>query len=128
MRTYVLHVTWLVLMCVFAGFQWNLHGRQVTVLLTLLTVPLVLFYTIKVHKLCRAISLASHTVGWVPVLVTTIVLSPFEAGLILPAKNLIAANKLLRNYEREADTRGSVGHLVGHASKTKALPIDSNLG
>ncbi|MEO8810843.1 MAG: hypothetical protein ABI386_11415 [Rhodanobacter sp.] len=47
----------------FAVFQWNLQGLQVIVLLTLLAVPPVLFYTVKVHKLCRAIDPASHAVG-----------------------------------------------------------------
>ena len=125
-RTYALHVTWFVLMCVFAGFQWSVHGRQATVLLTLLTVPPVLFYTVRVHKLCRAINPASHTVGWIPVLVITIVLSPFESGLILPAKNLIAANKLLRIYGRDAQPNGSVEVSDGYASQTTALPHDAD--
>ncbi len=127
-RTYILHVTWFVSMCVFAGFQWSLHGRQATVLLTLLTVPPVLFYTVKVHKLCRAINPASHTVGWVPVLVTTLVLSPFESGLILPAKNLIAANKLLRDHQRHAETLSSVDYRAGSVTRTTTLPHDSSMG
>ncbi len=106
-------------MCVFAGFQWSLHGRQATVLLTLLTVPPVLWYTVKAHQLCRAIDPASHTVGWVPVLITTFVLSPFESGLILPAKNLLAANKLLRTCQREAKAGSPV---AGRPTKARQAP------
>ena len=69
---------------------------EASVLLTLITVPAALFYTVRVHKLCRAIDPSAHTVGLVPVLVITFVLSPFESGLILPAKNLFAANRILR--------------------------------
>jgi hypothetical protein len=51
-----------------------------------------------VHKLCRRIDPAAPTVGWVPVLITTFVLSPFESGLILPAKNLLAARRILHAH------------------------------
>lgn len=95
-RAYALHVFWLVAMCVTAGMQWRKGGVEASVLLTLLTVPPVLFYTVRVHKLCRSIDPAAPTVGWVPVLVTTFVLSPFESGLIFPAKNLLAARRILR--------------------------------
>lgn len=98
MRAYVLHVFWLAAMCVTAGMHWHKDGVEASVLLTLITVPPVLFYTVRVHKLCRGIDPAAPTVGWVPVLITTFVLSPFEAGLILPAKNLLAARRILRAY------------------------------
>jgi hypothetical protein len=86
------------MMCTLVGFQWSQQGLRASVLFTLVTVSLVLFYTVRVHKLCRSIDPAAHTVGWVPVLVTTFVLSPFESGLILPAKNLLAANRILRAH------------------------------
>ena len=127
-RTYALHVTWFVLMCAFAGFQWNLHGRQATILLTLLTVPPVLYYTLKVHKLCRAINPASHTVGWASVLIITIALSPFESGLILPAKNLMAANRVLRMHQRDAQAALPIERRPGSACPTKALPSRSSQG
>ncbi len=92
----MLHVAWFTAMCCFVSFQWGQHGLKASVLLTLLTVPPVLFYTVRVHNLCRAIDPKARTVGLVPVVITTIILSPFESGLILPAKNLIAANRLLR--------------------------------
>lgn len=95
-RAYVVHVAWFATMLAFVSFQWAQRGLKASVLLTLLTVPPVLVYTVKVHHLCRAIDPKARTVGWVPVLVTTIALSPFESGLILPAKNLLAANRILK--------------------------------
>lgn len=85
-------------MCTLAGLQWHQYGIEASVLLTLITVPPVLFHTVRVHHLCRRIDPAAPTVGWVPVLITTIALSPFEAGLVLPAKNLLAASRLLRAH------------------------------
>src|SRR5690606_21043423 len=98
-RTYVLHVVWFVAMCCFVAFRWDLHGLKTSVFLTLITVPPVLFYTVRVHRLCRAIDPKARTVGLIPVIVTTIILSPFESGLVLPAKNLLVANRLLRVQE-----------------------------
>ena len=98
-RTYVLHVVWFATMCLLVGLRWGQHGLKASVLLTLVTVPPVLFYTVVVHKLCRAIDSTARTVGLVPVLVVTLVLSPFESGLILPARNLIAANRILRAHQ-----------------------------
>lgn len=107
-RTYALHVSWLATMCVLIGTHWNPLGLKASVVLTLVTVPPVLFYTVSVHRLCKAIDPMAHTVGLVPVLVTTLVFSPFESGLILPAKNLIAANRILRAHQREYEgARGS---------------------
>jgi len=103
-RAYVLHVVWFAIMCTVAALRMHRNGVEASVLLTLITVPPVLFYTVRVHHLCRRIDPASPTVGWVPVLITTFVLSPFESGLILPAKNLLAANRLLRVHRRIADT------------------------
>ena len=118
-RTYVLHVVWFVTMCAFAGLQWNQHGLKATVLLTLVTVPPVLFYTIRVHKLCRAIDPRARTVGLVPVVITTIVLSPFESGLVLPAKNLLAANRILRPVP--AETLPNVAEGPNNSFKPKPL-------
>ena len=98
-RAYVVHVAWFAIMLAFVSLQWAQQGLKASVLLTLLTVPPVLVYTVKVHHLCRAIDPKARTVGWVPVLVTTIALSPFESGLILPAKNLLAANRILKAHD-----------------------------
>ena len=98
-RAYVVHVAWFAIMLAFVSLQWAQQGLKASVLLTLLTVPPVLVYTVKVHHLCRAIDPKARTVGWVPVLVPTIALSPFESGLILPAKNLLAANRILKAHD-----------------------------
>jgi hypothetical protein len=95
-RTYVLHVAWFAVMCTATAMQWRHDGLKATVLLTLITVPPVLFYTVRAHRLCRALDPRARTVGLVPVLVTTVILSPFESGLVLPLKNLLVANRLLR--------------------------------
>lgn len=95
-RTYVLHVVWFAAMCAFTAMQWNHDGLKFTVLLTLVTVPPVLLYTVRAHRLCRALDPKARTVGLVPVLVTTFILSPFESGLVLPIKNLLEVNRLLR--------------------------------
>lgn len=76
--------------------QWDRQGLRATVLPTLLTVPPVLFPTVRVHRLGRAIDPTAPTVGLVPVLVTAVLLSPFEAALVLPAKDLWVAHRLLR--------------------------------
>jgi len=102
-RAYVLHVVWFAIMCTVAALRMHRNGVEASVLLTLVTVPPVLLYTVRVHHLCRRIDPASPTVGWVPVLITTFVLSPFESGLILPAKNLLAANRLLRKQAATGD-------------------------
>ena len=98
-RTYLLHVAWFAVMCAMVGLRWSPHGLKVSVLLTLVTVPPVLFYTVRVHRLCRRIDPTARTVGLVPVVVTTVVLSPFESGLILPAKNLFVAIRVLRTFK-----------------------------
>ena len=98
-RAYVVHVAWFVTMLAFVSLQWAQRGLKASVLLTLVTVPPVLIYTVRVHHLCRAIDPKARTVGWVPVLVTTIALSPFESGLILPAKNLLVANRILKAHK-----------------------------
>ena len=98
-RAYVVHVVWFATMLAFVSLQWAERGLKASVLLTLLTVPPVLVYTVRVHHLCRAIDPKARTVGWVPVLVTTLALSPFESGLILPAKNLLAANRILQAHK-----------------------------
>ena len=95
-KAYALHVVWFAFMCAFVGWRWSEHGLKASVLLTLLTVPPVLYYTVKTHTLCRAIDPTARTVGLVPVIVTTFILSPFESGLILPLKNLLAANNLIK--------------------------------
>jgi hypothetical protein len=114
-RTYVLHVVWFAVMCTFTALQWRQDGLKASVLLTLLTVPPVLFYTVRAHRLCRALDPRARTVGLVPVLVTTVILSPFESGLVLPLKNLLVANRILR----EASTGVDVASEAAPARSTR---------
>lgn len=120
-RAYVFHVVWFVAMCAFAGLQWNERGLRWSVLLALITVPPVLVYTVRVHKLCRAIDPYSRTVGWIPVLITTFVLSPFESGLVLPARNLLAANRLLREASALSAAQAIAEDGIDHSSKPTSL-------
>ena len=104
-------------MCTVAGLQWHHGGIEASVLLTLLTVPPVLFYTVRVHNICRSIDPAAPTVGWVPVLVTTFVLSPFESGLILPAKNLFTASRILRAHQASVTKLPAIEAEPNHSPK-----------
>lgn len=104
-RTYVLHVSWFTIMCTATALQWRQDGLKTTVLLTLVTVPPVLVHTVRTHRLCRALDPRARTVGLVPVLITTVILSPFESGLVLPLKNLLVASRLLREARRAAPAR-----------------------
>jgi len=112
-RTYALHVIWFAIMCTFTAMQWRHDGLKFSVFLTLLTVPPVLFYTVRAHRLCRALDPRARTVGLVPVLVTTIILSPFESGLVLPLKNLLVANRLLR------EARAATGERIEAVSQSR---------
>jgi len=118
-RTYLLHVAWFAIMCAFTVMQWRHDGLKASVLLTLLTVPPVLFYTVRAHRLCRALDPRARTVGLVPVLVTTVILSPFESGLLLPLKNLLVANRLLREARSAAGNRKPT---IDNATQAQASP------
>jgi len=120
-KAYALHVTWFALMCAFVGWRWSEDGLRASVLLTLVTVPPVLYYTVKTHTLCRSIDPTARTVGLIPVMVTTFVLSPFESGLILPLKNLLAANKLLKNHAGAAAPLGAAAS--GHSKSSESEPL-----
>ena len=121
-RAYLLHVAWFAVMCAMVGLRWSPHGLKVSVLLTLVTVPPVLFYTVRVHRLCRRIDPTARTVGLVPVLVTTVVLSPFESGLILPAKNLFAANRVLRTCQASQVAAKAASSLESQAQPIRDSP------
>lgn len=132
-RAYALHAAWFAIMCVLVGLHWRQDGLKLSVLLALVTVPPVLFYTVRVHTLCRAIDPAARTVGWVPVLLTTLVLSPFESGLVLPARNLVVAHRLLRTYGSRGplrhfgvglrDCRGGTRNATGTADAMTVEPL-----
>ena len=112
-----MHVAWFATMCIFVWLQLSHGGVAASVLLTLLTVPPVLFYTVRVHKICRRIDPSASTVGWVPVLITTLVLSPFESGLILPAKNLLVGSRMLRAHQASGAALPAIDDGSVHASE-----------
>jgi hypothetical protein len=97
-RSYLLHVSWFTAMCVYSVSEFQEKGLQASALLTLVTVPQVLFHAAKTHKICRAVDPRSRTFGWIPIILMTIALTPFESGLILPFHNLMAANRILKKH------------------------------
>ena len=81
------------------------HSSRATVAtciwLALTTVPPVIAYATAVHKTCRRIDPLSATIGLIPMLLMTVFLSPFESGLIVPAKNLWISGKLLKRLQSD---------------------------
>ena len=104
LKVYVFHVGWFTSTCASAATDATQLALPALLLLTLITVPPVLFYTVSVHRACRAIDPSAHSVGIVPVILFTIFLTPFESGLVLPVKNLWVSRCILRAWER-AQTR-----------------------
>lgn len=98
-RAYLLHAFWFATMCAAAWMHRDGNGLKIAVLLALLTVPPVLWHATRVHRLCRAIDSRAGTIGPVPMLVISVVFTPFEAGMVLPAKNWIAARRVPRGLQ-----------------------------
>lgn len=111
LKAYLFHVGWLFSTCAFAAADSLQVGLATSLLLTLITVPPVLLYTVSVHKTCRAIDPSSRTAGWVPIMLFTVFLTPFESGLILPAKNLWISRKILRIWD-QASLKGAQQELL----------------
>lgn len=102
LKAYLVHVGWFASTCAFAAADGSQAGISLSLWLTLLTVPPVLFYTDAVHKACRAIDPVSKTMGWRSILVFTVLLTPLESGLVLPARNLLASRRILRAWDQAA--------------------------
>lgn len=100
LKAYVIHVGWFASTCAFAATDTVQIGLATSLWLALLTMPPVILYTISVHKACRAIDPSAKTAGWVHVIFFTIVLTPLEAGLVLPAKNLLVSPRILRACDK----------------------------
>jgi hypothetical protein len=107
LKAYFIHVGWLASTCAFAATDGADLSITATLWMVLITVPPVLLYAVSVHKACRAIDPKAPTFGWLPILAATVLLTPFESALVLPARNLIVARRLLRNWDaavaRKAD-------------------------
>lgn len=100
LKAYVIHVGWFTSTCAFAATDGTHIAIATSLWLALVTVPPVLIYTVLVHKACRAIDPAARSVGLMPVILTSIFLTPFESGLVLPAKNLWVSRCILRAWDK----------------------------
>lgn len=100
LKAYIIHVGWFTSTCAFAATDGTQIAVTTSLWLTLLTVPPVLVYTVLVHKACRAVDPGAKSVGLVPVIVATVLLTPFESGLVLPARNLWVSRCILRKWGR----------------------------
>lgn len=102
LRAYFIHVGWLVSTCAFAATDSIDATITTSLLLTLITVPPVLIYAVSVHKACRAIDAQSRTFGWVPMILATLFLTPFESALVLPARNLWIARTIIKSWDDDS--------------------------
>lgn len=99
LKAYIFHLAWFSSTCAFALTDGTTISFTTSFWIALLSVPPVLLYTVSVHKACRAIDPNSTSVGWKPVIIATLLLTPFESGLILPARNLWVSRRILRTWD-----------------------------
>jgi hypothetical protein len=95
LKAYILHVGFFFSTCACAATDVVQLGATTAMLITLITIPPVLLYTVLVHKACRAIDPKARTAGVVQIIFFTIFLTPLESGLVLPARNLWISRKIL---------------------------------
>lgn len=107
LKAYLVHVGWLTSTCAFAATGAAQIGLTTSLWLTLVTVPPVLVYTASVHKACRAIDPKARTAGWMLIILFTLFLTPFESGLILPAKNLLVSRRMLQAWDKASATHSN---------------------
>lgn len=96
LQSYVIHVAWFTAMIVTAVTQGSKTTVATAILLALITVPPVIGYATAVHRTCRSIDPRAKTIGLVPMLIMTVLFTPFESGLVAPARNLWVSGNLLR--------------------------------
>ncbi len=96
LQSYVVHVAWFTAMIATAVTQASKSTIAAAIMLALVTVPPVIAYATAVHRTCRSIDPRAKTIGLVPMLIMTVLFTPFESGLVVPAKNLWVSGKLLR--------------------------------
>ncbi|GAB1408500.1 hypothetical protein MASR1M8_24190 [Thermomonas brevis] len=101
-RSYLLHIAWFAAMVASALWSRTDNALKVSALLALLTVPPVIWCAWRVHLAARRIDPSARTLGLGPMLLMTVLLTPFESGLIVPAKNLHASAKVLRQARSPA--------------------------
>ena len=105
-RSYVLHVVWFVAMVASALWLRTDVSLRISALLALLTVPPVIWFAWQVHRAARRIDPAASTLGLGPMLLMTVLLTPFESGLIAPARNLYVSARVLRQARAGAGQSG----------------------
>lgn len=99
LQAYLIHVGWLTSTCAFAATDVTDFAITTSLWLVLITAPPVLVYTVAVHNACRAIDPRCRTVGLGQVIVATLLFTPFESALLLPAKNLWVSRRILRAWD-----------------------------
>ena len=102
LQSYVVHVAWFIAMIVTALTQASTRTIAAAILLALITVPPVIAYATAVHRTCRAIDPRAKTIGLVPMLIMTVLFTPFESGLVVPAKSLLVSGRLLKQARLDA--------------------------
>ena len=97
LRAYVLHVGCFLSTCAFAAAHPVQSLVDSSLWIVLLTIPPVLLYTALVDRSCRRVDPSAATVGWVKIAAFTLFLTPIESSLVLPARNLWVATRILRS-------------------------------
>ena len=99
LKAYIVHVGCFMSTCAFAATN-SVHASVVSSLwVVLVTIPPVLLYTALVDRSCRRIDPAAATVGWLKIVLFTVILTPLESSLILPVRNLWVSGRLLRSCQ-----------------------------
>ena len=107
LKAYVVHVGLFTSTCAFAATD-AVHVTVATSLwLTLVTIPPLLLYTVLVDRSCRAIDPNARTAGLVKVILFTLFLTPYESSLVLPAKNLWVARRIIRAWDKALTIRST---------------------
>lgn len=97
LRAYVVHVGSFTSTCAFAA-TGSVHATIAGSLwMVLVTIPPVLIYTALVDRSCRRLDASAATVGWLKIALFTALLTPLESSLLLPARNLWIARRILRS-------------------------------
>lgn len=99
LQSYMVHVVWFAAMIITAIVHSSKTIVATSIFLALITVPPVIAYATAVHRTCRAIDPSAKTIGLVPMIIMTVLFTPFESGLVVPAKNLLVSRRLLRQHQ-----------------------------
>ena len=116
MKAYVLHVGLFASTCACAATDTVHIAVATSFWLTLITIPPVLVYTALVDRSCRAVDPTARTAGIMKIIVFTLLLTPYESSLVLPAQNLWIARGILRAWDTTAAARSD-----GRASAAPVL-------